>query len=108
MRRSGEWHVQQLAYLLKRMSSLREGDSTSAGQLHGSVWFSAPRWQPPRDRGFATGCSPAAAAGSTIRSGRRLISPEKTPLCNLYVTMLNTMGVPVDKFGTSKGTLNLG
>jgi hypothetical protein len=27
------------------------------------------------------------------------------PLCNLYVSMLQRLGIEVDKFGTSTGTL---
>ena len=49
----------------------------------------------------------AGKAGGRIRSGRRLTSAKKTPLCDLYVTMMNNMGVMVDKFGDSKGKLNL-
>ena len=32
---------------------------------------------------------------------------KNTPLCNLYVQLLNSMGVETDNFGTSTGTLSL-
>jgi hypothetical protein len=43
--------------------------------------------------------------GGTVRSGRHVRYPKKTPLCNLYVSMLQRVGVPVDTFGDSKGAL---
>ncbi len=42
----------------------------------------------------------------TIRSGRRLRSPEDTPLCNLYLSMLHNVGIEADSFGDSTGTID--
>ncbi len=41
------------------------------------------------------------------QTGRRLTAPEKTPLCNLYRTMMQRMRVEVDQFGTSTGIVDL-
>ena len=40
----------------------------------------------------------------TIKGGRHLVYPEGTPLTNLHVTLLDKVGVPVDKLGDSTGT----
>jgi hypothetical protein len=48
-----------------------------------------------------------SAAG--ITGGRYLRYPQGTPLANLHVTLLDKLGVHVDKFGDSTGKLeNLG
>ena len=39
----------------------------------------------------------------TIKGGRHLVYPEGTPLTNLHVTLLDKVGVPVDKLGDSTG-----
>ncbi len=39
-----------------------------------------------------------------LKGGRHLIYPEGTPLTNLHVTLLDKVGVPVDKLGDSTGT----
>src|SRR6187455_979086 len=39
----------------------------------------------------------------TIKGGRHLVFPEHTPLTNLQLTMLNLLGVPVEKLGDSTG-----
>jgi hypothetical protein len=50
---------------------------------------------------------PVLLAGGRFKHGRHLaFDPHKPPpLCNLYVTMLQRLGVEVDKFGSSTGTL---
>jgi len=50
---------------------------------------------------------PVLVAGGGFRHGEHLaFDPQNPPpLCNLYVSMLQRLGLPVDKFGTSTGTL---
>ena len=101
----GTWHVEQVAYLIERMRSLSEGDSTLLD--NSMVMFGSTL----RDgNSHDTENLPlilAGRGGGTIRSGRRLTAPERTPLCNLYVAMMQRMGVDVDQFGTSDGVLDL-
>ena len=47
----------------------------------------------------------AGSAGGGITPGRHLKYDRNTPLCNLYVSMLDRMGVKVDRFGDSTGPL---
>ena len=49
----------------------------------------------------------AGKASGTITTGRHLRLPEETPLTNLYVSMLDRMGVEVAGFGDSTGRLEL-
>jgi hypothetical protein len=50
---------------------------------------------------------PVLLAGGGFKHGRHLpFDPQNPPpLCNLYVTMLQRLGIESDKFGTSTGTL---
>lgn len=51
----------------------------------------------------------AGKAGGRIRTGRHIRYENGTPLCNLYLWMMNQMGVRADSFGDSTGRLkNLG
>ncbi len=43
----------------------------------------------------------AGKAGGTIQSGRHIAYKKKTPLCNLYVDLLERVGAPVAHFGDS-------
>ena len=50
---------------------------------------------------------PVLLAGGGFRHGQHLhFDPQNPPpLCNLYVSMLQRLGIEADKFGTSTGTL---
>src|SRR5262249_43744702 len=50
---------------------------------------------------------PVLLAGGGFKHGQHLAFDPKNPppLCNLYVTMLQRLGVEADKFGSSTGTL---
>ncbi|MCA3005837.1 MAG: DUF1552 domain-containing protein [Phycisphaerales bacterium] len=50
----------------------------------------------------------AGSAGGTLPTlptGRLVVSPKETPLCNLYLSMLDRMNCRVDAFGDSTGRL---
>jgi hypothetical protein len=43
--------------------------------------------------------------GNYIKSGRRIVSRRETPMCNLFLTMMDRMGVHTEHFGDSTGRL---
>jgi hypothetical protein len=47
----------------------------------------------------------AGRAGGRLAPGRHLVYSKDTPLCNLYVSMLDRVGARVDRFGDSTGPL---
>jgi len=47
----------------------------------------------------------AGKAGGTITTGRHVRYERDTPLCNLFMSMLDRAGTPVDAFGDSTGRL---
>jgi len=50
---------------------------------------------------------PVLLAGGGFKHGQHLaFDPQNPPpLCNFYVSLLQRLGIPTDKFGTSTGTL---
>jgi hypothetical protein len=53
---------------------------------------------------------PVVLAGGGFKYGHHLFFPkngrQQTPLCNLFVTLLQQMGIERDQFGSSSGNLN--
>jgi hypothetical protein len=51
---------------------------------------------------------PVLVAGGGFRHGQHLaFDPQNPPpLCNLYISMLQRLGIEVDEFNTGRGTLN--
>ncbi len=97
------WHVEQFAYLMGKLKAVKEGESTlldSSMILFGSS-FSDGNRHDPNNLPILLG----GRAGGTLQTGRHIASSKNTPLCNLYVSMLQRMGTPVERFGDSTGPL---
>jgi hypothetical protein len=97
------WHVGQFAYLLARLRSVQEGERTLLDNslvMCGSSLSDGDRHDPNNLPILLGG-----KGGGRVRGGRHLASPRNTPLCNLYVSMLGCLGVPVPRFGDSTGPL---
>ncbi len=97
------WHAAQLAYMLDRMSEISEGNGTLLDNsmiLFGSSISDGDRHNPNNLPIILAG-----RGGHTIKTGQHIASPHNTPLCNLYASMLDRMGTPVESFGDSDGKL---
>jgi hypothetical protein len=93
------------SYFLDKLDSLKEGNSTLLDHsliLYGSN-LSVPTSHSQRDLPIIV----AGGAAGRITGGRHLKFPgDTTPLTNLYLTMLDKVGIPTEKFGDSTGRLN--
>jgi hypothetical protein len=97
------FHATQLAYLLEKLRTTPDGDGTLLDHMmltYGS--------------GFSDGNAhdhanlPVVLAGRAcgrVRPGRFVRYPEETPMANLFVAMMDRMGVPVESLGDSNGEL---
>src|SRR5688572_31761823 len=48
----------------------------------------------------------AGRAGGLIKPGRRVVHRKETPMCNLFLTMMDRMGTRMEHFGDSTGHLD--
>ena len=97
------WHVAQFAYLLDRLRSMEEGESTvldNSMVLFASALADGNRHDPHKLPILLGG-----RGGGRIDSGQHLIYAEDHPLADLYVSMLDAFGAPVERFSDSKGPL---
>jgi hypothetical protein len=97
------WHIQQYAYMLEKMQSIREGEGTLLD--NSMILFGAGMRDGNKHDPHNLPLVLAGRAGGTISPGRHLVYEKKTPLCNLYRSMLSRMNAPVDKFADSTGEL---
>jgi hypothetical protein len=98
------YHMEQFAYFLNRLKSIKEGEGTlldSCMITYGS--------------GLADGNQHAhndlplimaGRGGGTITTGRHVRFPKDTPLANLFLSMMERMGVNAERFGDSTGRLS--
>ena len=96
-------HAVQFAYFLERLRSTADGDGSLLD--HVTIVYGG---------GMSDGNShspdnlPILVAGGgagQLKGGRHLRFPEGTPVANLHATLLPKLGVQVDRFGNSTGTL---
>lgn len=100
------WHNEQLAYFMDKLQAIREGERTLLDNcmiLYGSSISDGNSHQPDNLPIILAG-----KGGGTIQTGRHIACPRGTPLCNLYVSMLERMGTRVESFGDSTGALDIG
>ena len=97
------WHVEMFAYLLQRLSEMPEGDSTVLDNsmiLFASALADGQKHD-PRKLPILVG----GRGGGRVDSGQHLVYPEDHPLADLYVSMLDAFGTPVERFADSTGPL---
>jgi len=93
------FHMEQFAYFLKKLRATQDGDATlldrtmivygsgiANGNLHSHVDL------------------PVVVAGA-VKGNRHLVFPKSTPMTNLYLTLLDRMGVRPETIGDSTGEL---
>ncbi len=97
------WHVRQFGYLLEKMRGIKEGDRTLLD--NSMILFGAGMRDGNRHDPHNLPLVLAGRAGGAIEPGRHIAYPKQTPLCNLYVDLLDRMGAPVEHFGDSTGQL---
>lgn len=103
IQRIDEFHVTQLAYFLSKLRTIREEGETLLDRslvLYGSGIGDGNRHNHDD--------LPILLAGKgcgTIQTGRHLQYPNRTPLNNLFLSMLDRFGVPASSFGDGTGRL---
>lgn len=97
------YHLSKFAYLVKQMSLIREGESSLLDNcliLYGSGISDGDRHNHDDLPIILLG-----RGGGRLQGNSHQRFPNKTPLCNLYLWMLQQMNVEVDSFGDSTSVL---
>lgn len=100
-----EYQSKQFAYFLDKLKGVQEAGRTL---LDNSVILFASSISDGHSHSRKN--LPAVLLGSgggRIKGGRHIQAAKDTPVANLYLTMLDTVGVKLDHFGDSSGKLNL-
>ncbi len=98
-----EYYSRQLAYFLEKMKGIEEGEGSLLD--HSMILFGSGISDPDRHNHEDLPVLIAGGANGTIKTGRHLNLKEETPMCNLYLSMLDRMGVQETRFGDSTGRL---
>lgn len=97
------FHMEQFAYVIGRLKSIKEGDASLLDRsmiVYGSGLGDGNRHNHDDLPVLLVG-----KGNGTIKTGRHVKFREQTPLNNLFLSMLDRMGSPVETLGDSKGRL---
>lgn len=97
------FHVTQLAYLLEKLKSTPDGESNLLA--NSMICYGSGISDGNRHNNENLPILVAGQGGGQIDTGRHLRVPEETPLCNLFMSMLDRFGTPADFVGDSTGRL---
>jgi hypothetical protein len=103
VRRINRYHVEQFAYFIQKLKSIPEGDGTLLDNcmiVYGSGLSDGNR--------HAHHDLPVVLAGGgagRLKPGRHIRYTSETPMTNLFLALLDRVGVRTDKLGDSRGQL---
>ncbi|MFM2197372.1 MAG: hypothetical protein RLZZ505_804 [Verrucomicrobiota bacterium] len=97
------WHIDQYAYMLDQMKGIKEGEGNLLD--HSMVAFGSPirdgNAHDPKN-------VPVLVAGGSkagLKTGKHVVYEEGTPLCGLWISMLETAGVKAHELGDASDGL---
>ncbi len=98
-----EWHIAQYAYLLKKLATMQEGESNVLD--NSMVLFASALSDGNSHNPHKLPLVLGGRGGGRIASGQHLVYGEDAPMANLFVSMLDAFGTPVERFADSTGPL---
>ncbi len=103
VRKINRFHMEQLAYIVQKMQSVKEGGSTLLDNtllVYGGGISDGDRHNHNDLPLLLLG-----KGGNKIKGNNHTRYPDGTPMTNLFLSMFDKVGVPVEKIGDSSGKL---
>jgi hypothetical protein len=97
------FHMEQFAYLIGRLKEVPEGAGTLLDNC--MVLYGSGNGDGNRHNHDELPIVMVGKGGGSVTTGRHVRYPRNTPLANLYIEILDRMGVQVTSFGDSTGRL---
>ncbi len=101
--RINRFHVEQFAYFLERLKATPEGSGSVLD--HCMIVYGAAISDGNRHNHDNLPVLLAGGGGGTLQTGRHVRYPKNTPMANLFLSMLDRFGTPVERLGDSTGRL---
>ncbi|MGL4555743.1 MAG: DUF1552 domain-containing protein [Gemmataceae bacterium] len=98
------FHVEALAHLLGRLKAVKEGDKTLLDSC--MIAYGSGNSDGNRHNHDNLPILVAGQGGGSLKTGRHVSYARNTPVANLWIEMMDRMGVKVDRFGDSNGRLS--
>jgi hypothetical protein len=97
------YHVQMFAYYLEKLASTPDGDGSLLDHL--TIVYGSGMSEGNNHNHHNLPTLVVGRGAGQFKGGRHLRYPQYTPVTNLFVSVLDKLGVPVDSIGDSTGTV---
>jgi hypothetical protein len=99
-----KYHVDRFAGFLKKLAATKEGDGSVLD--HSLFLYGSNMGNSNQHDNYPLPAILIGGANGKHAGGKNLVLPEKTPLANLHLTMLDKLGIRQPSFGNSTGLLS--
>ena len=99
-----QFHVSLFAEFLEKMKDIPEGDGSLLD--HSLYMYGSGMGDPHKHDHSNLPIIVAGGAAGKMRGGRHIRFKDPTPLSNVHLTLLNKVGVPMETFSDSTGTVD--
>src|SRR5205085_4314869 len=107
--RIARFHVSQLAYLASKLDSMKEGNGTVLDNT--CLMFLSNLWIGRKHDNTRLPLVLAGGLGGTLKTGRTLdylkAPDDHRKMCSLYLSIMDRVGVRLDRFGDADKRLEL-
>jgi hypothetical protein len=103
IRNINRFHIEQFAYMLNKLKRIPEGEGFLLDNC--MILYGSGNGDGNRHNHDELPVLLAGKAGGLLRTGRHVRFSRNTPIANLYLEMLDRMGVREESFGDSNGRL---
>ncbi|MGO9256643.1 MAG: DUF1552 domain-containing protein [Bryobacteraceae bacterium] len=101
--RINEYQLKQFALWIARMKAIKEGDRSLLDNC--MIVYGAGLSDGNRHLHEDLPTMMVGRGGNYVKTGRRVVYRKETPMCNLFLTMMDRMGVHTEHFGDATGRL---
>jgi hypothetical protein len=100
-----DYHVSMVPYFLQKLRDTPDGESNLLDNT--LIIFGSPMGNSNVHNHKRCPLFLAGHAGGQLKGGLHVKAPDGTPMANVFLTLLNGLGVNLDKFGDSTGTFDV-
>jgi len=97
------YHVQRFADFIEKMASIQDGDGTLLD--HAVFMYGSNMSNSDRHNNYPLPLILVGGGRGKLKGGQHIALPERTPLANAHLTVLNTLGIHQDRFADSTGVI---
>jgi hypothetical protein len=101
--RINQFHTRQLAYVVEKLKNTRDGNGSLLD--HTILVYGSSISDGNRHNHDDLPVALIGGGAGTLLSGRHIRYPQETPMCNLFLSLLDRAGLQEERFGDSTGRL---